>query len=122
MSRDKRGRFLTGGKPGPGRPPGSRNKLGEEFFADLCEDWKKYGASVVAKVRKNNPIAYLRIVASVIARDVPVSAPLQNSYSDLTDEELFERMRQAVADFDLDRGEPPGGPRLLLVRQAPNGC
>src|SRR5258705_6813033 len=36
VERDKRnGRFVTGGKPGPGRAVGSRNKLTESFAVDL---------------------------------------------------------------------------------------
>jgi hypothetical protein len=49
---------------GPGRPPGSRNRLAEIFLADLCSDWRKYGAAVVAKVRKEHPAVYLRTCPS----------------------------------------------------------
>src|SRR5262245_2260977 len=87
MSRDVSGRFLTGGKPGPGRPIGSRNKLAERFLADICVDWAKYGAAVISKVRNKNPTAYFRVVASILPRDVPT--PIQkNEFDHLTDEEL----------------------------------
>jgi len=33
--RDKRGRYLRGMPGGPGRPLGSRNKLREDFFAEM---------------------------------------------------------------------------------------
>ena len=58
MARNNLGRFQTGNKGGPGRPVGSRNRLAEDFLADLCVDWRKYGAGVITKVRSKNPTAY----------------------------------------------------------------
>ena len=42
------GRELTQFKPGQsgnpkGRPRGSRNKLSEDFFRDLCDAWQAFG-------------------------------------------------------------------------------
>ena len=34
--RDERGRYLKGIAGGPGRPLGSRNKLRDDFFADMA--------------------------------------------------------------------------------------
>jgi hypothetical protein len=51
---------------GPGRPKGSRNRLGEEFLSDLYADWVEHGASVIAEVRERNPAVYLRIVAGLV--------------------------------------------------------
>ena len=41
--RDERGRYLKGMPPGPGRPLGSRNKLREDFFADMHAAWLERG-------------------------------------------------------------------------------
>jgi hypothetical protein len=92
LSRDRHGRFITGGKPGPGRPPGSRNRLAEDVLAAVCADWSKHGAAAIAKVRAQNPVAYFRIVASLVPRDQP--APLQNEFSHLTDRELIEELSE----------------------------
>jgi hypothetical protein len=97
MSRDQNGRFQTGGKPGPGRPPGSKNRLAERFLSDLCADWAQYGAAVVAKVRKEHPAVYLRTIASLIPRELPL--PLQNEYSHLTDLELADRLAEVAAQM-----------------------
>jgi hypothetical protein len=90
MARNNLGRFQTGNKGGPGRPVGSRNRLAEDFLADLCVDWRKYGAGVITKVRSKNPTAYLRIIAALVPRDLP--PPVQNEYSHLSDEELADRL------------------------------
>jgi hypothetical protein len=50
-------------------------------------DWTKYGAAVISKVRNKNPSAYLRILASIVPRDLP-SPTWNNEFKDLTDEEL----------------------------------
>ena len=84
------GRFVTGGKPGPGRPAGSRNRLGEDVLAAVCADFSKHGAAAIAKVRVANPIAYFRIIASLVPRDQP--GPVQNGFDDLTDAELLEAL------------------------------
>jgi hypothetical protein len=49
--------------------------LGEAFVADLYDDWTKYGGEVLAQVRTSNPGAYVRVVASIIPRDVIVQRP-----------------------------------------------
>jgi hypothetical protein len=83
-------------KPGnPGRPKGSRNKLGEHFIAALCADFEAHGARVIERVREEEPGVYLR----VIARVVPPSMLLQRegAVSELSDEEL-ERYLSAVRE------------------------
>src|SRR3954454_23496769 len=103
MSRDRKGRFLTGGKPGPGRPSGSRNRLAEDFLADVCADWKRNGAAVLANVRTNNPGGYFRVVASLIPRDVIVqTAP--SEFESLTDAQLLETMKEQMRLFSLTLG------------------
>jgi hypothetical protein len=57
-------------------------------LADLRGDWRKYGAAVVAKVRKEHPAVYLRTIASLIPRELP--PPAQNEYAHLTDEQLAQ--------------------------------
>lgn len=109
MSRDARGRFLTGGKPGPGRPPGSRNRLAEDFLADLSEDWKKHGSAAVAKVRLQNPSAYLRIVASILPRELPPPT-YSAEYDDLTGPELVELFEQEFLKFKANVARDAKGP------------
>ena len=77
--RDDRGRYLKGMPGGPGRPRGSRNKLTEDFFADLHAAWKEHGRAAIYRVIAERPEAFLAIVARTIdvrrrARAVPTSS------------------------------------------------
>jgi hypothetical protein len=70
---DGRGRFIAGNSVGKhGRPPGSRNRLGEAFVADLHNDWKQNGAEVIRRVRAEDPASYLRTVAHVLPKELDV--------------------------------------------------
>ena len=76
--RKKRGHAATlrpAWKPGEsgnpaGRSKGSRNKLKEAFLNDLCEAWEKHGVAAVEKVAKDDPAAFLRVVASLLPKGV----------------------------------------------------
>src|SRR5262245_3144453 len=60
------GRFVKGGKPGPGRPVGSRNRLGEAFIQDLLEDWHEHGPAVIRAVRRDDPGTYMKVLAHLL--------------------------------------------------------
>jgi hypothetical protein len=53
-----------------GRPPGSRNKLSEEFIADLHESWKTLGKPALLAAAWTDPVAYVRVVASLMPREL----------------------------------------------------
>lgn len=78
-------------KPGnPGRPKGSRNKLGEAFLDDMYADWQENGIAVIQAVRTDKPDVYLKVVASILPKDVNLNV---NTMDELTDEQLIERIR-----------------------------
>lgn len=99
-------------KPGnPGRPKGSRNKLGEQFIEDLYADWQAHGVDTLARVRDEKPDQYLKVVASILPKDLNVNI---NSMDDLTDDQLIQRIRSldsAIRPFLDAQGasEPVGG-------------
>jgi hypothetical protein len=84
--RNARGQFLVGHTGIGGRPRGARNKLGEAFLHDLHADWEKHGKDVIERVRRDDPSAYLRVMASVVraASEPEAEEPLAN----MTFEEL----------------------------------
>ncbi|MGO4619053.1 hypothetical protein AB4Z34_05425 [Ensifer sp. 2YAB10] len=99
-------------KPGnPGRPKGARNKLGEAFIEAMHADFEEHGSDVIERVRKEKPDQYLKVVASILPKDLNVNI---NQMDDLTDDQLIQRIRQldsAIRPF-LDAqgaGEAVGG-------------
>ena len=83
------GRFVAGNNGG-GRPKGSRNKLGEAFVRDMQADWEQHGVATIARVREERPQDYLKVVASILPKDLNVNV---NRTDDMTDDELIERIR-----------------------------
>jgi hypothetical protein len=76
-STDKTGQkqwLFEPGKSGnpAGRPPGSRNKFGEDFIADYRADWAKHGAAAIAKLRQENNAVYCKLAGSLIPKEVEV--------------------------------------------------
>jgi hypothetical protein len=108
--RNALGRFVRGNSGGPGRPKGSRNRLGEEFLSDLYVDWMEHGASVIAEVRERNPVAYLRTVAGLVPQEVGIVS-MREDVRAMTDEELARALLSAhevlaLAAAQADDGEP----------------
>src|SRR5437899_2901724 len=66
----KSGRFLSGCKPGPGRKPGSRNKLAENFISDLKDAWERHGVDALDRVARDEPAVLLKVVASLLPKDI----------------------------------------------------
>lgn len=85
--RDEHGRFIVP-PVSPGRPKGSRNKLGEAFLADMLADWETYGAETIVKVREEKPDQYLKVVASILPKELNVKV---SDLDELTDEQLEQR-------------------------------
>lgn len=79
------------GTPGPGRPKGARNKLSEAFIQALHDDFAEHGAAAIATVRETKPDQYLKVIASLLPRDVNLS--VVDEAADLTDDELRDRIR-----------------------------
>jgi hypothetical protein len=106
-ARDDLGRFLTGNSGG-GRRKGSRNKLTERFLDTIADDFAEHGAEAIARVRTTDPIAYLKILGSLIPRELILQreeGPAIN-HAEITDEELVEfiegRRRQKSIEGIID--------------------
>lgn len=72
-----------------GRPKGSRNKLGEAFIEALHADFEEHGVAAIVKCRGEKPEVYLKVIASILPKELKIT-----NESDLTDEQLIERIRQ----------------------------
>jgi hypothetical protein len=73
IQRNARGQFLTGHKQvSPGRPIGSRNKLGEAFVGDLLECWEKHGVTALERCATEEPARFVQICASLLPKDIDI--------------------------------------------------
>jgi hypothetical protein len=89
-----------------GRPKGSRNQLGEDFIKALQEDFHEHGADAVKTVREEKPDQYLKVIASLMPKDVNLTI---NDAEDLTDDDIRERIRDLtnqLAPFLGGAGSP----------------
>jgi hypothetical protein len=55
-----------------GRPKGSRNKLSNAFIRHLHSDFMEHGGDVIARLRKQKPEVYARVIASLVPKDIDV--------------------------------------------------
>lgn len=77
-----------------GRPKGSRNKLGEDFIAALQADFSEHGVNAIQIVRSERPDQYLKVIASILPKDINLNV---NPIGEMTDDELIERIRKLDA-------------------------
>src|SRR5215470_6983128 len=78
--REHRQRGLIPWKPGQsgnpkGRPRGSRNKLSEDFFRDLCDAWQAFGRPALETMAMLYPVEFVRLVASLIPKEPEATTP-----------------------------------------------
>lgn len=66
-----------------GRPPGSRNKITEDFLSAVAEDFGKHGVAVVQQVREEKPVAYLEMVAALVPKNVDLGVSADAGFLDL---------------------------------------
>ena len=99
--------FQPGNNANPrGRPKGSRNKISEEFIAALCDDFEQHGVEVIEAVRTERPADYLKIIASIVPKELNVSA---SSLDDLSDEDLcdaLDAVRALIATAKPRKSKP----------------
>ena len=90
----QRGRPFAAGVSGnpTGRPKGSRNKLTEAFLEIVAKDFAQNGADAIERVRLQDPVMYLRIVGSLIPRELITKREQEPDfdYAQLTDDEIVE--------------------------------
>jgi hypothetical protein len=79
-----------------GRPRGSRNKLGEQFIADVYDDWMQHGLQALADAREKKPAEYLKMVASILPKEIKASLET------MSDEELRYRIDQLAHGLGIE--------------------
>ena len=105
---EKKQRNLIPYKPGQsgnpkGRPKGSRNKLSEDFFRDLCKAWEIYGEAALHTTAMEHPVEFVRLVASLIPREFEATTPV-------TPERMSDAQLEAIIARGLQSGLDPAAP------------
>ena len=96
ISRGRHPPFAVGNPGGPGRPKGSRNKLGEEFIAALHDDFKEHGKVAIEACRTDKPEAYLKVIASLLPKQAEIKI---DNYEHLDDGQLRAALAAALRDL-----------------------
>jgi hypothetical protein len=104
-ARDERGRFLTGSKPGPGRPQGSRNRHSENFLTAFADDFEARGAEVIERVRIEQPAIYLKIAADLLPKQTALEISAPNEFGECGD---IQEIARTLLGPDGDLAEALG--------------
>lgn len=66
-----------------GRPPGSRNKLSEDFISALSSDFDEHGVQAIKDVRENYPQTYVKVVADLVPKDVNLKHDASDTFKNI---------------------------------------
>src|SRR5262249_20974794 len=86
-----------------GRPLGSRNKLSEKFILALHDDFEEHGSAVIAQVRQERPEIYLKVIASLVPRELHFKSA--NAFAGMSDDELTSLLVDVIRSLAGRAGE-----------------
>jgi hypothetical protein len=79
-------RFKPGTSPNPGgKPVASRNRLQGDFMRALADDFAEHGVAAIQQTRAQSPAQYLKVVASLMPKELEIKRPLE----EMTDDDLI---------------------------------
>jgi len=100
-----RGWFQAGRSGNPaGRTPGSKNRINEDFLRELSDHFAKEGRSAIERMCDEDPAAYVKVVASLLPKDVKISA---QPFAEFSDDELAHAI-ELIQQW-IDAGQPQLG-------------
>ena len=78
--------------------------MGEAFIADLYADWLAHGFATIEKVRTTRPADYLKVIASILPKDVNMNV---SPFEHMTDAELEASIKRLLDDVAEREGPGP---------------
>lgn len=98
--------FAPGNNANPfGRPKGSRNKLGEQFIQALQADFEENGKAAIEEVRTDRPHEYLKVIASLLPKQVEIK---EGAFDGVSDEQLAALVFAARSALGIAEGGGEG--------------
>jgi hypothetical protein len=79
-----------------GCPAGAKNRLQGDFLHALAEDFREHGADVIGIARCEKPVEYLKIVASLMPKELLLTQ--DSALTDLTDEQLESALAKVLSE------------------------
>lgn len=104
-------------RPGRKAPAGTTKRtkktLGDDFLDAVRADFRAHGAGVIAAVRADKPDQYLKIVQSVLPKDMAKDLHVSTAnLESLSDDEIRRRIRGLEAVLAPFGDQPDGAPPL----------
>jgi hypothetical protein len=81
---------------GPGRPLGSRNKLREDFFADMHAAWRERGPEVIDRLIAERPEIFLMAMLKITQVHRVELGPPEEFDRPSSQEEALRRLEQSA--------------------------
>jgi hypothetical protein len=72
-----------------GSTGGALNSLGEELVASLYDSYEQDGRAAIERVREEDPVAFIRIIVSVLPKEVKLN---HSPPDELSAEEIDQRI------------------------------
>ena len=92
--------------PKGGRPIGARNRITNALLTKLADDFDMHGDAVIKIARIEKPVEYLKIVASLLPKELAIN---DAKVGDMSEEEiagLLEMVRELRAKTAQAQAEP----------------
>lgn len=88
-----------------GRPKGARQRLGEDFVQALQKDFAEHGVQALMRMRDKSPGDYLRMIASILPKQIEVK---EGAFDGVSDEQLAELVDVALSALNSGESGPAG--------------
>jgi hypothetical protein len=89
MSEQHRFKPGQGPIPGGGRPKGSRTRLTSLLLNSLVADFEQFGPAAVKIMRVEKPSEYVKVIASLVPKELLVQ---ESALAEMSDDDLIESL------------------------------